>query len=347
MSDASSASAASSSTASSRAGEARGSGAAPLTIFAIPKAFRGHIAVIQRNAIASWTRMNPRPDVILFGTDEGTAEVAAELGVQHIAAVQKNLWGTPLVSDLFAQAQRISRRPWLCYVNADIVLFDDFFAAVSRAAAWSQRFLMVGRRIDLDVTEELAFEQTNWAEQLKDSAHARGRLQIARNIDYFAFSRGLYPAMPPLAIGRFWWDNWLLWKARSLGAPVVDATAVVTAIHQNHDYSHTTYGPGKAGMMASEEAILNCRLTCEKNPADFDQGLSWRYIYTIDDATHKLTPQAITGNPRHLWKSFKRHTSRPLGLAKLVKRAVFGPRQIPSAAPLHEASESKRGHGTS
>lgn len=328
---------------------------APLTIFAIPKAFRGHVAVIQRNAIASWTRMNPRPEVILFGTDEGTDQVAKELGVQHVPNVQRNQWGTPLVNDLFAQAQQIGRSPYLCYVNADIILFDDFMAAVSRMTTWSQRFLMVGRRIDLDLTEPLDFDSENWAAQLKDSARTRGRLQIARNIDYFAFSRGLYPdpAMPPLAIGRFWWDNWLLWKAQSLQAPVVDATAVVTAIHQNHDYSHTTYGPGKTEMMASDEAILNCRLTCEQNPADFDDGLSWRYIYTIDDATYKLTPQAITGNPWHLWKSFKRHSSRPLGLAKLLKRTVFGSRQADSpqaqiAKPqLREAADSKRGRGTS
>jgi hypothetical protein len=340
-------SAASSSTASSNAGEARGSGAAPLTIFAIPKAFRGHIAVIQRNAIASWTRMNPRPDVILFGTDEGTAQVAAELGVRHVPTVQKNQWGTPLVSDLFAQAQELGRSPWLCYVNADIILFDDFIAAVSRVAAWSASFLMVGRRTDLDVVEPLGFEQANWAMQLKESARSKGWLQAARSIDYFAFPRGLYPAMPPLAIGRFWWDNWLLWKARSLGARVLDATAVVTAIHQNHDYSHTTYGPGEAEMKASEEAILNCRLTCEQNPADFDEGLSWRYIFTIDDATYKLTPQTVTGNPRHLWKSFKRYTSRPLGVVKLVRGALFGPRSMPSAAQLREASDSKRDHGNS
>ena len=189
MNAASPASASSSASHSSSAGETRGSGSAPLTIFAIPKAFRGHIAVIQRNAIASWTRMNPRPDVILLGTDEGTAEVARELGVQHVPTVQKNQWGTPLVSDLFAQAQQISRCPWLCYVNADIILFDDFLAAVTRAAAWSARFLMVGRRIDLDITAPLNFEQATWAAQLKESARTKGRLQIARNIDYFAFSR--------------------------------------------------------------------------------------------------------------------------------------------------------------
>ncbi|HEY6338122.1 MAG TPA: hypothetical protein VIW68_06480 [Candidatus Sulfotelmatobacter sp.] len=328
-------------------GRASGSTSAPLTIFAIPKAFRGHIAVIQRNAIASWTRMNPRPEVILFGTDEGTAEVAADLGVRYVPTVQRNQWGTPLVSDLFAQAQALGRSDRLCYVNADIILFDDFMAAVSRVVAWSERFLMVGRRIDADITAPVDFQPVNWAAQLKEFARARGRLQIARNIDYFAFSRGLYPAMPPLAIGRFWWDNWLLWKARSLPAPVVDATKVVTAIHQNHDYSHTTYGPGKDAMMTSEEAVLNCRLTCEQNPADFDEGLSWRYIYTIDDATNKLTPQGITGNPRHVWKSFKRHSSRPLGMGKLLRRALFGSSQQIAKPRLHEAADSKHGHGRS
>jgi len=41
-------------------------GATPLTIFAIPKAFRGHIGVIQRNAIETWTRMRPAPQVLLL-----------------------------------------------------------------------------------------------------------------------------------------------------------------------------------------------------------------------------------------------------------------------------------------
>ena len=147
-----------------------------------------------------------------------------------------------------------------------------------------------------------------------------GKLQIARSIDYFAFSRGLYPPMPPLAIGRFWWDNWLLWKARSLQAKVVDATKAVLVVHQNHDYSHTTYGPSKEELMASEECIRNARLTCEQNPTDYDDGFFWRYAYTIDDANYQLTSRGLESNPRHLWKQFKRYSSRPIATAKLAQR---------------------------
>ena len=66
-----------------------------LTLFAIPKNFRGHIATIQRNAIASWTRLIPRPEIFLFGGEEGTAEIAHELGLRHFPEVARNEFGTP------------------------------------------------------------------------------------------------------------------------------------------------------------------------------------------------------------------------------------------------------------
>ena len=300
------------------------SSSATLTLFATPKRFQGHVGTIQRNAITSWTRLNPKPEIILFGTDEGTAEIARELGLRHVPTVKTNQWGTPLVSDLFGQAEAVGSGRALCYVNADILLFDDFPQAIARVSAWSNHFLMVGRRTDLDVTGPVDFAG-DWDTQIRRRAQSEGKLQIARSVDYFAFSRGLYPEMPALAIGRFWWDNWLLWKARSLGAKVVDASKAVMVIHQNHDYSHTAYGPSKEEMMASEECILNARLTCEQNPGDYDEGFFWRYAYTIDDATSRLTPDGIRTNPRRLWKQFKRYSSRPLGIAKLARRALFAP----------------------
>jgi hypothetical protein len=304
--------------------ESNGQSRSPLTIFATPKRFQGHIGMIQRNAIVSWTRLSPKPEIILFGTDDGTAEIVREFGLRHVPNVKANQWGTPLVSDLFEQAEALGTGASLCYVNSDIVLLDDFPRAIAPVAAWGDRFLMVGRRTDVNITNPIDFDRHDWAERLRNRAQREGKLQIARSIDYFAFSRGLYPAMPPLAIGRFWWDNWLLWKARSVGAKVVDASEAVLIVHQNHDYSHTNYGPSKEEMMASDECILNARLTCEQNPTDYEEGFFWRYAYTIDDATYKLTSKGIEGNPRHFWKQFKRYSSRPLGMAKLARRTLLG-----------------------
>jgi len=49
-----------------------------ITFFTTPKPFRGHIGVIQRNAIESWKRIHPSAEVILFGDEEGAAEAARE-----------------------------------------------------------------------------------------------------------------------------------------------------------------------------------------------------------------------------------------------------------------------------
>ena len=43
------------------------------------------------------------------------------------------------------QSAKVGAGATLCYVNADIILFDDFAQAVSRVTQWSDRFLMVGR----------------------------------------------------------------------------------------------------------------------------------------------------------------------------------------------------------
>ena len=65
-----------------------------LTIFTIPKCFRGHISVIQRNAIRSWRMLRPECEIILFGDEEGMKEVAEEFGVRHIdmPATPERVW---------------------------------------------------------------------------------------------------------------------------------------------------------------------------------------------------------------------------------------------------------------
>src|SRR6266404_1129772 len=168
-----------------------------ITIFAMPKAFRGHIDVIQRNAIKSWTRLSIKPEIILLGTDEGSAEVA------------RNAEGTPLVNDLFAQAQRYAANNFLCYVNADIILLDDFSAAVEKITRLHSPLLMVGQRTDLDITQPIDFSNSDWERRLREEARASGALLPYTFIDYFAFSKGLYADLLPLALGRGGWDNWL------------------------------------------------------------------------------------------------------------------------------------------
>lgn len=226
----------------------------PLTIFAMPKAFRGHVGMIQRNAIESWTRIVPRPEVILFGDDSGVAEIAAELGLKHVPEVLRNENGTPLIDDMFREAHRLASNQVMAYVNSDIVLFDDLMKAVSRIEQDGiERFLLVGRRIDTEV-EAIDFEREDWREKLRELAAKTGSLAPRVCKDYFVFRKPLYARIPPFAIGRAAFDNWFVFHAREEKAHVIDATQVVTAVHQNHDYGHVPGGRGQAYIKGKEAA---------------------------------------------------------------------------------------------
>ena len=210
-----------------------------VSLFCMPKPFEGHIGVIQRNAIRSWTLLRPRPQVILVGDETGTTEVADEIGATRVPEVRCNEFGTPLIDDVFRQAQRVANGQVLAYVNADIMLLDDFPVALDRiVAAGYPQFLAIGRRIDVDVTEAIDFRADDWQQQLRATAIRRGKLAPRVCKDYFIFPRPMYEDMPAFAIGRGNWDNWVVYHAHHMRIPVIELTGGVTAIHQNHGYAH-------------------------------------------------------------------------------------------------------------
>ena len=264
-----------------------------LTFFTTAKPFEGHNGIIQRNALQSWKLLHPDIEIILFGNEEGTAEVAREMGARHEPQIECNEFGTPLLSYMFRRAQEISRYDWVCYSNADIIQTQEFRRAFERAVAWGRPLLMVGQRWDLDIAAPLEFSRPGWGEELTRTARARGLLRSQDWIDYFVLSRKLRLEMLPFAVGRPAWDNWTIWKVRSSGAPVLDATPSVVAIHQNHDYSH--HPQGVQGSRFGEEFQRNRALVG-----------SWRRLNTLADATHVLEAQAIRRTHRHLAAQAKR-----------------------------------------
>lgn len=247
-----------------------------LTLFTTAKPFRGHSAIIQRNALKSWTLLHPDVEVILFGDEEGAAEVARELGIRHEPQVERFEGKLPYVSFLFERAQEIARHEYLCYANCDMLLMQDFRAAVEKAARWQKQFLMVSQRWDTDITQLIDFARADWDEQTRHAAHAHGFKQEVRFVDFFVFRKGMYRDMPPLLVGISYWDWWTVWSALSRGIPVVDCTPYVTAVHQNHGY--TQYPGGKEWTHLGPLAMRSYQLA--GGPDHF----RW-----TEDATHRLT----------------------------------------------------------
>jgi hypothetical protein len=209
------------------------------TVFSLPKSFAGHTGVIQRNALRSWSLLGF--PVILLGDDAGVGEAAVEFGATHVPSIERNKFGTPLVSSLFAVGESAATTEFLCYVNADIILRPDISTALRALASFDGPFLCTGRRWDVEIYEDLVGDAANFDRAVVSALRA-GQLHSATGLDYFIYRRGLYQEIPPFAIGRTCWDNWLLWAALRRGAALIDATESVTAVHQWHDYGHVSGG---------------------------------------------------------------------------------------------------------
>lgn len=232
--------------------------------------------------------LHPEVEVILFGHEEGAAEIASRLGIRHLPDVECSEYGTPLVSSMFSMAQNTAKYQLMCYINTDIILMSDFLAAVRRVNQYP--FLMIGQRWDIELNEALNFNGTQWESRMRTYLAEQGKLHPKSGIDYFVFSRGLYRDIPPFAIGRTGWDNWLVYQARLLKVPVIDATKVITAVHQNHDYSHIP--SGETVVWKGPEAIRNLELT---NGGE--------HAFTLEHATWILTSRGIRRalTMRHLY----------------------------------------------
>jgi hypothetical protein len=262
-----------------------------LTIFTAPKPFTNeHINRIQRNAIRSWLALGDQIEVILIGEEAGMASVSEEYGVRYFPEVARNSSGTPLVNDIFAIARQYASADMLCYVNADVILTPDILLAMMITAAKWDKFLIVGQRWDLDVQQSLEFPE-NWVEEIQKDVKKRGRLHPVGGSDYFLFPKNCFKHMPPFAIGRAGWDNWMFYQARRKNWPLVDASQSVMIVHQDHDYGHLPQGQPHYRL---PETFENVKLA--GGP---------RTIFNLLDADYQLTPSKLQETPL-TWKKFWR-----------------------------------------
>jgi len=245
-----------------------------ITLFSAPKPFTNpHIAIIQRNAIKSWTLL-PDVEVILFGEEEGLPEAARELDVKHIAQVSRSVTGVPLISSMVQLARENGSSDLLCIINSDMILMPDFLEAAKQAVKLNDKFVLLSQRWDYDIPAVLDFAE-GWASRLSESVRKQNQLHRPAGSDFFLFPRDCYQDIPNFTIGRAGWDNWMIYQARMQNWPVIDCTPSVMIIHQNHDYSHL---PGGKPHYNHPDTDVNIRLA----------GGQAHIRYTILDATHQL-----------------------------------------------------------
>jgi hypothetical protein len=263
-----------------------------ITIFTVPKSFTGnaHIRMIQRNTAQNLAHLGPDVDPILIGDDDGVAETAQEFGIRHLPNIERTPQGTPLVSSAFMLARENSSSPLLACINADNLLLPDFIETARVVFEQEKKFLLVGERFELDITEPLEFGE-DWPDHVRREIASRSRPLGPSAVEYMIFPRDCFKDMPPFAFGRSGWDNWMAYKARKDHLPLIDATGSILLGHQNHDYSHL---PGNKPPYKLPESLNNVRMS--GGP---------RAMFGIGDATHVLEDGRVRRYPLR-WKKFWR-----------------------------------------
>lgn len=242
-----------------------------VTVFGIPKAFEGRTADIQRNAISSWTRLSGAR-VVLIGDEPGVRECSQSLGTGHIPEVEVNEFGTPLLDSAFDLVRRRSPGRLLVYVNADIIIRPDVFAAIESIPF--DRFLASSRRLNVDIDRPLDLGDAADIEALEAAARI-GSLDSQWAMDIFVLPADVAVPLPPFPVGRPGWDNWLVSLFRDRKLPVVDMTPTAVVLHQSHGYQHVPGGSGAT--FEGPEAISSREL-----------GGDPRWLCSLDCATHLL-----------------------------------------------------------
>lgn len=206
---------------------------------------------------------------------------------------------------MLRRARGASDAPLVCYANSDIILMQEFLEAVGAVVRQMPRFLAVAHRLNIDLRVPIDFAG-DWEAAFRREVMPRGMPGDHTGIDFFVFPRDMYMEVPPLAIGRAWFDQWMIRAAREQRVPVVDVTPVARAIHQLHEYGHIEGGQKAAYW--GEEARRNLEMYGGAPHA-----------FTLLEATHELQPD---GELRQVRFRREKHVAREWAWRNFVERTA-------------------------
>eukprot|EP00890_Picochlorum_soloecismus_P003920 jgi/Picsp_1/4529/NSC_06750-R1_protein len=200
-------------------------------------------------AVKSWSRFadDVQPDeppiVIGFVDDDQYCDTELK-SLSNVLCIQLNCpTGIPTISCLFEAASEYSTENSLAiFSNGDIVFPRKLSSAFNVSREKFGIFSMVGQRLDLTPSKWMHLTNSCSLEKIESFSEMHGILHPNYGIDFFVVpSNFLYLHHPGFYIGRWRWDNWMLYKLIQSGIPTVDASAAAPVIHfGEYKYNHQT-----------------------------------------------------------------------------------------------------------
>jgi len=207
------------------------------TIFTTCRPFIGEYKIIQENAIYSWSKLIPKPEIFIMGyIEEGVKEIANKYDNIRILDVEYNKKiNQPSMKSIFNIAQKESKNDIVCYTNSDIIHFQCLVDIIKKLKKSDlNEYLAVGTRYDVDIDFKLNEKNLNFEKLVTYNGTLHGS-----GIDYFIFPRTLdWSHMPNFIVSKTTWDIWICLDILKRNIPLIDTTNVINVIHQNHSKSN-------------------------------------------------------------------------------------------------------------
>jgi hypothetical protein len=218
----------------------------------------------QTAAIRTWASLplDPPPTIFVVGTDPCGLQLLDHLeglDVRLEQDVPMGLNATVLLGGTVEKIMKLSPEADVYgFLNADILLSPVTAVALHLARHQFTEFFMVGRRDTIDLPEgkrnELDFTSRRWEADALFHSTRHDRVDAE---DYFLWTKGFFTnvkrKIPNFHIGRPAYDNWLIHTAIHSWQPVIEATAVLKAYHQKHNYDHLKINTEKRSRLKQNE----------------------------------------------------------------------------------------------
>ena len=186
------------------------------------------------NAIRSWIRLVPRPEILVLG---GNRALAESEGGKWIGNYKATPQGRPYFDDFIDRAETLATNDILMYCTDHLILTSGLVPAIERVSrAFTGHFVIIGKRWGLHAQKPIDFSNPNWESILWDRVIEADSPGNNAAKDYIIFRRPLGLTVPGFIMGYPWYDTWLVWAALQANYPVIDASDVVAVIHQSHKF---------------------------------------------------------------------------------------------------------------
>ncbi|XP_052106182.1 uncharacterized protein LOC127738821 [Mytilus californianus] len=247
---------------------------------------------VHNNTVINWNTFMPRVNLVLFTNDSALSAYVRDRGWTSYPVTRHAAGGAPILKNMFQTVMNNFNSTFYAYANSDN-LFDssllDTLSTVYNDLDNKKPLFISGRRTNVAfLTPKEAASYGN----IQQAAKTRGELFLTNAQDYFITNKYFdWSGFPDLVIGRRAYDNWLVLRARAMGAKTVDASKTLLLVHQTTKGGNFE-GHGRVDPNYNDDLILRLGLdrTYEKG---FTTCMEYETFMSLCDETEVIQRNVI------------------------------------------------------